>query len=385
MKLILLSLMLILSSIKTFAFDDYNTIVASHEKFRAQAVYLQNLLNTGDQKVAIEWHRGGGTSAYVEIFYDETGLFTERNSKDSSRISSKYLLGALLPMNSATRVRGEIFAYKLASLLGFGEIFGPGTGIAIKDKGFGKFKEEILKMQKEFSKHDAEKSIYKSKIRNISNLIKMMEEDNALVVAYSPWGPRPYDWDEVAQNDTHPLRKAIRNDEDMPDASLVIPAPKGVKDEILDPIRLSKDLSNAFLVDILNGQWDRFSGGNLQYAKMDRKDSEGNLKKEVRIFFSDNGGAFSYGNANRDRYFKKVSRFDHDVAQKLIDLNAFLKKEVASFENFDDEMKLRKFLEMSRYDLKGENRLSNPDTMWNSFKTTLSLLVEHINRSNSFL
>ncbi len=120
-----------------------------------------------------------------------------------------------------------------------------------------------------------------------------------------------------------------------------------------------RELSNIFIVDILTGQWDRFSGGNLEaifLAPVDRPNSDQN----IHLVAFDNGGTWSSGSAKK--YFSFTTRFDKIVADKVLKLNSDLK-------SGEFEAQLRSQLDFSS---------SKFDGKWSKFKSNLRALVNHL-------
>jgi len=254
-------------------------------------------------------------------------------------------------------------SYNLARILGLTEYYGPGVHFRLKGNGLQAFR-ELIKVES-FSGH---------KEKNRQNLLKQTEDAHVLYCTYKKWGNTPYDLDKLIRSnfiDTdNILVKYISTENKKPGirqiylSQLSSTSRKGQA----PAAELAKQLSGIMLIDMLTGQWDRFSGGNLQATI-----SNGKLK----LASFDNGGTFSYGKASKwfDKYKVIVSRFDRNVIEILFKMNRFLnEKSIDSFSGFNSEPEFRAELGI----INGPDNLSKSDWIWRNFKENLSKLIEHI-------
>jgi hypothetical protein len=124
---------------------------------------------------------------------------------------------------------------------------------------------------------------------------------------------------------------------------------------------LAVQLSNIFLVDALNGQWDRFSGGNLQYAIFNGRAS---------FVSNDNGGT-----EGGENYFKLVTdwvtRFSKPVAERILAMSDFLQGKSPKFLNFENRTQLRLALGM-------REGVPMWSTKWEKMQSRVTRLADHI-------
>jgi hypothetical protein len=123
-----------------------------------------------------------------------------------------------------------------------------------------------------------------------------------------------------------PIANFIRAEEAMPSAGREISIGGPKKNGKLATnfeLTLALELSQMMVLDVLCGQYDRFSGGNL----------EGTIDAAGKIHFiaRDNGGAgMGAGHGSPGRYFTIVSRFDRSQIAKVRRLDQELKADPAA-------------------------------------------------------
>ena len=116
-------------------------------------------------------------------------------------------------------------------------------------------------------------------------------------------------------NSDYPFLKALSASEAQPR--------KGEKNTILkdyigDEYELSKVFSQQLTLDVMFGQYDRFSGGNI----IIEKDEEG----VAHFISSDNGGAdVVVSKSISEKVARMFSRYDRNLIAVMKDLNHFLK------------------------------------------------------------
>jgi hypothetical protein len=326
---------------------------------KAMAIAFENDLNAGSSKVKIKFSGESGTSAYVKFKYTlEDG---------------QVIRGAVLPHAEATAVLGEIASYKLSRMLGVDSNYSAKTLIKVKGKGLQVIKTEIKKLQKAIRG----KRGLKTKKANAKNVITMIERDQVLWCAFAPWGSRPYTWARLT-NFKHPLWKSIKANKKSPESL----SPEKVRTfgsgeypskGNINPSVLAEDLSNMMVIDTLMGQYDRFSGGNLQYLINDQNN--------VRLGVYDNGGTFEWSSNRLKVFKKKVSRFSPEVKSNIIALNSFLQNQSSKFKNFASPQEVKKELELINQGPTFKKQVRNPEYVWKKFKFTLNEIAKHIQKS----
>lgn len=304
----------------------------------AATVELEKGLDVGDPRFTLEPHRGGGTSAYVEV---------KRDGKT---------IGAFLPENSATVPLGEVRAFQLARALGVPDNVGKGVFFVLRGQGLARMKSIM-----ESERYSGAKEENRTKI-----VARLSANPPSLLGVYKAWdGPRPVDYDSLAKggspngkiNDNDPIVKLLKRGARAPSTEPV--SLPGVPSAKAPEIDLTKQLSTLLLIDALNGQWDRFSGGNMHVF------IENGV---VRFVTLDNGGVSASGNGLAATYRDLVvndwvKRYDRDVVSKIKAMNALASGEASEALGFTDATQLRDAMMMSDREFVG-------------FKKTLSVVAQ---------
>lgn len=288
----------------------------------------------------------GGTSVYLKI----------KNAAD--------LWGALLPPNSATQIEGEVFSYQLARFFGVNDWVGPGSFFELRDKNLEAFALKIKAVPVQGGS---------ARARNKKHLVALLNQHPAsLQVALKKWGLPPKSCDFILEGGrlkpSHRIAQALLatspppNDEEIPLGKL------GAASEW----SLARQLSSIFVIDILAGQGDRFSGGNLQAVIKDGR---------PQFVAYDNGGTFGRSDEYFERYQRMLSRFDRRLADSLLALdNALQSKSFplrihsgSSCMEFSSESALRSALGLA--DVKW-------NSYWKMFLRRVRLLATHIRQTS---
>jgi len=343
MRKLLLSVLFISSSllVSNNSNANYSYMYDADNFDQTLSKYLKDTIsyefNNGTGLVETEFSSSSGTSAYIKYSYND-GDFKSN--------------GAILAKSEANDVLGEIVAYKLALLLGVEEIFSAKTLIKVEGSGLNIYKSEMLKLKKILRG----KRGYKIKKENISNVLKFIKEEKVLYTAFAPWGHKPYIWDALI-NPKHPLRKAItvrgKQAVDLKEEKIISFKGSSIKSGVINKSRLAKELSNHMVIDMITGQYDRFSGGNLQYFLDDNG--------EVHIGAYDNGGTFEWSDTRFARYSKVVSRFDPILINNLRNLSDFLAGKTENFKDFSKISEIKEFLELEN---PRTNQLKNGNSIY---------------------
>ncbi|MGZ3723682.1 MAG: hypothetical protein ACXVA9_12155, partial [Bdellovibrionales bacterium] len=123
-------------------------------------------------------------------------------------------------------------------------------------------------------------------------------------------------------NSNHPIAQFIQARGPMPSATRTMSL-KGVhtkdgKIPVATELELAREFSQIMVLDILCGQWDRWSGGNVEATY--------SLETGHLYFFArDNGGASMSGTNGMQKYFGIVNRFDKTQIQRVEHLIELLK------------------------------------------------------------
>jgi hypothetical protein len=252
----------------------------------------------------------GKTSVYLEVSLE----------------GQKGVLGAFLVQNSAANPETELVAFSLARILGRSELAGPAVRRTLKTAALQRFRALLEAKSFENAQREANR---------LSVLKAIAASPDALEGVYKRWSPvKPRDYEGIGRNETlnpdDPYVKFLRPDGPLPSAApTTLPGIPGSESEL----ELARQLSTIFVLDVLTGQWDRFSGGNLQAFAL------GNGK--VQFVALDNGGGELDGSDLwLDRYLGWTGRFEKGVAKKLLELDAFVNGGGGPYLGFTERDKL---------------------------------------------
>ena len=283
-------------------------------------------------------------------------------------------IGAVIPENAATKLSGEILAYTLARAFGISEIYQPGVYFALNGKNLEAFKNNIPTTPYNYG--------HKEKNR-VDILQRIANNPNGIDAIFKKWDNKPNDYDAMVSvsantlNTSHvlagssqPFASFLQCNGPQPSKSVTVTMNKGTTTEY----EAARQLSSILLIDAIVKQWDRFSGGNLQTV----------TKNGVVSFVSyDNGGTWAPGWTSKNLSF--VSRFDRNVAQQILDLDSFLRKEKNSFQGLKNEDELMAALGIENFPKVMNTLRGNLNDVYN-LKTIGSIIevAAHIRKHNCF-
>ncbi len=238
--------------------------------------------------------------------------------------------GLFLPENSATHLEGEVVAYRLSRLLEVSDIFNPVSYYTLKKDAIRRFRQMLkLNESNKWRRQNTERilqsirdtpsslaGIYKYRHKRRSQAVDSLITANGLKTS-------------------HRFAKLINAQRPMPSSNSVTlagispdkpeyPAPK--EREVV----LARQLSIIFTMDMLTGQWDRFSGGNIEvYAHKDGR---------LQFVGRDNGGSHLLWGWNWfNKYRGWLTRFDRNLIQELRQLKAFLDGQTEQFKGINSQ------------------------------------------------
>lgn len=231
-------------------------------------------------------------------------------------------VGKWVPTNSATNPEAQVVSYYIARALGMSEQVVPSAYYVVGPRALETFRTMLLNA-KEKNKH---------RIGNRDlNLKAINSNPNALLGVYTDQIKNEavddlVNWKANTINVNHPIAKYIRANGPMPTTEKRISFKQLKNKEGQIPseneLELSRQFSRIMVLDILCGQWDRWSGGNVEVTVE---------KKTLRAIMlaRDNGGAGMNGTSQLKKYFGIVSRFDRDQIARVGQLLAELDRDPA--------------------------------------------------------
>jgi hypothetical protein len=248
-------------------------------------------LNAEDIRLA---YKDGGTSV---------GLKIDRGNEK---------LGKWLPSNSAGNPESQVVSYQLGRFLGISELVVPSAYYKLDGAALSSFEK--------FLQGARERNRWRRKNRDL-NLGAIVQNSSGLMGVFTPYlKPKSEEVVGLANpsantiNSTDPIARFIRADGPVPSASRRMSL-RGIRGGSESELELARQFSEIMVLDILTGQWDRWSGGNVEAT------TDGS-----RVYFvaRDNGGANMSGAGTFTKYSRIVTRFDRAQIQRVERLVQFL-------------------------------------------------------------
>jgi len=248
-------------------------------------------LNAEDIRLA---YKDGGTSVGLKI--DQGG---EK-------------LGKWLPSNSAGNPESQVVSYELGRFLGMSELVVPSAYYKLDGTGLSSFEK--------FLQGARERNRWRRENRD-RNLGAILQSPSGLMGVFTPYlKPKSEEVVGLANPSANtisskdPIARFIRADGPVPSASRRMSL-RGIQGGSESELELARQFSEIMVLDILTGQWDRWSGGNVEAT------TDGS-----RVYFvaRDNGGANMRGPGTFSKYSRIVTRFDRAQIQRVERLVQFL-------------------------------------------------------------
>lgn len=214
-------------------------------------------------------------------------------------------LGVIKTNTSNNSTAGEIYAYRLARLLGFSEIVAPVIPVELHADALGKVRD--LMNSRRYS--DAAKERNRRSV--LDDVNRAIAEGGSFTGAFKVWVPsfmfhaglgnygslgRQEITQHLSARSAQPPRKEIRLSQ-----LTRLYSPQGTHRGTADLAQLAVDYSNMLLMDALMGQNDRFAGANVHFRSLtDMREESGSRSGlpifemgEVRLLSLDNGASLS--------------------------------------------------------------------------------------------
>ncbi len=247
------------------------------------------------------------------LSYKDSGTSVGMKLKIAGKKAGKWV-----PRCSATNPEAQVVSYHMARFLGMSEFVVPSAYLRAKGSALSQFK-TMLNSARERNK-------WRLKNRNESLAAISASKADGLLGVYTPqMKGGSLEAKGIANppantiNRTHAIARFIRADGPMPSPGRLISLDGVVKPKERAPteseLELSRQFSKIMVLDMLLGQWDRWSGGNVE-AGIDG----------ARVYFvaRDNGGASVSGTSHMAKYKGIVTRFDRDQIERVRQLSELL-------------------------------------------------------------
>ena len=253
-----------------------------------------------------------------QLTYKDSG--TSLGLKISAR-DKKF--GKWMPKNAAANPEAQVVAYHLATYLNMPKIVVPAGHYTVQGRAYEEFRQMVRRASERNS----------LRVENQQAILNAMAKSpGSMAGVFVPDVPKNTELTELQNtggntiNSSHPLAKFIQASGAMPSRERAITF-RGLKTKdgklaSASEFELAKQLSAIMVLDILTGQWDRWSGGNM----------EGAFDKSGRAFLisRDNGGASMAGRGVAQKYFGIVSRFDRKLIRSVKQLEEALEHNPAA-------------------------------------------------------
>ncbi len=213
--------------------------------------------------------------------------------------------GKWLPRNSAGNPEAQVVSYQLGRFLGMSELVMPSA--------YYKLDGTALSMFKKLLQGAPERNRWRRENRD-TNLADIAQNPSGIMGVFTPaLEPKSQEVIGLANpsantiNSADPIARFIRADGPVPSASRRMSL-RGIKGGSESELELAREFSQIMALDILTGQWDRWSGGNVEAT------TDGS-----RVYFTarDNGGASMNGPGAFAKYSRIVTRFDRAQIERL--------------------------------------------------------------------
>ncbi len=289
------------ANISPFADNDF-ILSSAAEKFEDFMIDF----DSEDPNILFEF-KTSSTSVGIKMAIEE---INDKGEKDIDK------LGTWLPKNSAANPESQVVANYLGQFLHMSKYVVPSDYLPLGPKATARFKKllDCTKGGKMWKENCKSISAQLAKTPNsIDGMLRDHTKGEAEVLKMiAPASPNG------TLNKNSVIGKFISATGPMPsaekqmDLGLKFDDPKDKTKKILptdSELNLARQFSKIMVLDILTGQWDRFSGGNIE-ALYDKKNNV------VQFIARDNGGASMVGNGY-SLYYTFLSRFDADQIARV--------------------------------------------------------------------
>lgn len=212
--------------------------------------------------------------------------------------------GKFVPPCSATNIEAQVVAYQLGRFLGMSNIVMPSAYYTLKGRALGEFK-AMLNRASERNRWRLENRNKTLAAINGPSSAGLLGVYTAALDGGSPEVKGLAKPEANTINSAHPIAKFIKANGPVPSPgrmmTLQLAGVSNVPAE--SELELARQFSKIMVLDMLAGEWDRWSGGNVEATIEDGK---------VFLLSRDNGGASMRGVAHMAKYKGIVTRFDRE-------------------------------------------------------------------------
>lgn len=267
---------------------------------------------------------------------------------DSNEVKGYKSLGSFVALNESANPNAELGYYNLSLLTGVDYMFRPTVRYQLDLNASGAFKHALLNTDLRGEIRNANKKRILNEINSknkVLGCIKAKNDETAIEVDELTKPSRLFSRGNI--NLKHPLMKYLKANNPFPVKGEILNLTKDYRG---DSLTLAHELSILLTFDVVFGQYDRFTGGNIVIEK-----DENNL---AHFKATDNGGAEIVDSIENARMNAKIfSRYDRKLIIKLREFNQFLTGQTTSYYGHNDPNNL--IIEMGMYFLKSPVQYKN--------------------------
>lgn len=213
-------------------------------------------------------------------------------------------VGKWVPTNESADPEAQVVSYRLGRFLQMSELTVPSAYYTLRGRALAEFRQKLNRQEKG-----------KTRLLNQARILRELSKNPYELLGALTAPVDQFEVETVVNaasniiNRQHPIATFIRADGPMPSAQKEISLTgkktrSGIRPTNTE-LALAREFSQIMVLDILTGQYDRWSGGNVEAVF---RESTGALR--LHFIARDNGGAGMVGTAAMKRYFGIVSRFD---------------------------------------------------------------------------
>lgn len=273
--------------------------------------------------------------------------------------------GTFVTVNEAANPNTEIASFNLAAIVGADSFYRPAIRYELGPRAKSEFKRILLATPIKGSIRNANKKMILAAIEKpeaLPGCVKAKKEEYSQeftdIISTGRKGVLSF-------NSAHPVMKFLQAENIQPKKGDTI---KLKESYIGDALQLSREFSIILTIDVVFGQYDRLSGGNVVIVKDENQ--------VAHFYATDNGGAYVIGSIpNAKKTVNAFGRFDKKTIQKLRELNTFLQDPTQGFLGYTDAQKF--VVDLGLYFER------SPERYIAGLKDNLNILLSKVNESET--
>lgn len=226
--------------------------------------------------------------------------------------------------NLSLEIEGQVVTYYLGRFLEINEIVAPSEYFSISGAHLEQFIGLLEKAKTENTDPSLQPGIENVLAEAKSHLEQALLLPGAVILKIENFEVQDLVfWEKNEFNRDHAIARMIRADQPQPSATTVLDLPQFVPEDgevnTSTELQLAKELSQMMVLDMLSGQRDRFSGGNVE-ARFDKSKDDPKIGKLRFISRDNSASAYFYTDIDDPEFLKYmniVTRFDKDQIERV--------------------------------------------------------------------